>query len=75
MLKEIDRRILAYMKKDDWPVTTEMIAKELEISWNTAQLHLVKMQADGLVKGKRVGRHNAWMIIRKRRRANDNILS
>jgi predicted ArsR family transcriptional regulator len=66
MLKQIDQRILAYVKRDDWPVTTEMVAKELEISWNTAQLHLFKMQAEGLVKGKRVGRHNEWMIIKKK---------
>ncbi len=59
---ELDRKILTYLKKVDWPVTTEMVAKELRISWNTAQLHLYKLQAEGLLKGKRVGRQNQWMI-------------
>ncbi len=59
---ELDRKILTYLKKVDWPVTTEMVAKEFRISWNTAQLHLYKLQAEGLLKGKRVGRQNQWMI-------------
>lgn len=63
-MDEIDKKILAYLKKEDWPVTTEMVAKELKISWNTAQLHLYKLQAEGLVKGKRVGRQNQWIIIK-----------
>jgi predicted transcriptional regulator len=39
-----------------------MVAKELEISWNTAQLHLHELLSDGLVRGKRVGRQNQWML-------------
>lgn len=66
MLKDIDMMILDYIRKDEWPLTTEMIAKKFKISWNTAQMHLLKMQAEGLVKGKRVGRHNEWMIGKKR---------
>ena len=61
--EEIDKKILAYLKKEDWPVTTEMVGKALEISWNTAQIHLYKLQADGLIKGKRVGRQNQWMLV------------
>ena len=48
--------------KEDWPATTEMVGRELKISWNTAQLHLYKLKAEGLVKGKRVGRQNQWML-------------
>ncbi len=62
-LDEIDRKILAYLRKEDWPVTTEMVGRELKISWNTAQLHLYKLQAEGLVKGKRVGRQNQWVLM------------
>jgi predicted ArsR family transcriptional regulator len=58
----IDRRILDYLLKQDWPVTTEMIAKELEISWNTAQVHLWRLVSESLVKGRRVGRQNQWII-------------
>ncbi len=61
-LDGFDKRILAYLLKEDWPVTTEMVGKELKISWNTAQLHLYKLKAESLVKGKRVGRQNQWML-------------
>jgi predicted transcriptional regulator len=43
-------------------------AAELQISWNTAQLHLYKLKSDGLVKGKRVGRQNQWMLTDEGRR-------
>jgi predicted ArsR family transcriptional regulator len=60
-----DKQIVAYLNKEDWPVTTEMVAKEVGISWNTAQLHLFKLQADGFLRGKRVGRQNQWMLTDK----------
>ena len=65
--QKIDKRILAYLARQDWPVTTEMAAKELQISWNTAQLHLCKLLSQGLVKGKRVGRQNQWVATNKAR--------
>jgi predicted transcriptional regulator len=46
-----------------------MVAKEFEISWNTAHLQLYKLVADGLVKGNRVGRQNQWMITDKGRKS------
>ena len=61
-MEHTDRRILGYLGKQDWPVTTEMVAKELQISWNTAQVHLYKLLAKKLVNGKRVGRQNQWII-------------
>jgi len=61
-LDRYDSSILTYLLKEDWPVTTEMVGKELEISWNTAQVHLYKLKSEGLVKGKRVGRQNQWML-------------
>jgi predicted transcriptional regulator len=39
-----------------------MIAKEVGIAWNTAQAHLWKLVSQCLVKGKRVGRQNQWLI-------------
>lgn len=62
MLDTIDKKILRYLLKEDWPVTTEMVAKELKVAWNTAQVHLYKLLAERLIKGKRVGRQNQWMI-------------
>lgn len=59
--EEIDKKILKYIEKSDWPVTTEMVAKDAGITWNTAQIHLYKLQSEGKIKGKRVGRQNQWM--------------
>lgn len=61
---EIDRAVLKYIEKSDWPVTTEMVSKGAGVSWNTAQIHLYKLQSEGKIKGKRVGRQNQWMRIR-----------
>jgi Mn-dependent DtxR family transcriptional regulator len=62
MAKELGKKTLEYLRKQDWPVTTEMVAKELEVSWNTAQIQLYKLMSEGLVKGRRVGRQNQWII-------------
>jgi len=66
-VREIGSEILRYLRQQDWPVTTEMVSKKLKISWNTAQIHLYKLQAEGLVRGKKVGRQNQWMITEKGR--------
>jgi predicted transcriptional regulator len=65
MMNQIDQRILNYLSAEDWPVTTEMVARELKLSWNTGQIHLYALTARGLVRGKKVGRQNQWMITRK----------
>jgi predicted ArsR family transcriptional regulator len=69
-VNETDQRILAYHSKRDWPVTTEMVAKELQASWNTAEVHLYKLLAEKLVNGRRVGRQNQWIITDEGRREN-----
>ena len=61
-MSQNEEKILEFLKKQDWPVTTEQIAKELKISWQTAQMHLLKLLAEGKVKYKKVGRQNQWMI-------------
>lgn len=69
MSNEIDSKILRFLKNQDWPVTTESVAKEIKVSWNTAQIHLYKLMSEGLVKGKRVGRQNQWAITGKGKEA------
>jgi predicted ArsR family transcriptional regulator len=64
-MHSIDERILNHLAEEDWPVTTEMVAKKLQLSWNTAQIHLYALAAQGLVRGKKVGRQNQWAITRK----------
>jgi len=66
-VQKTDTEVLRYLRQQDWPVTTEMVSKKLKISWNTAQIHLYKLQAEGLVRGKKVGRQNQWMITEKGR--------
>lgn len=68
MKDEIDKRILKYLAREDWPVTTEMVANKLNISWNTAQVHLYKLLAEGLVKYKKVGRQNQWVVTERGRK-------
>lgn len=61
-MDETETTILRYLLKEDWPVTTEMVAKEVGMAWNTAQVHLWKLVSQGLIRGKKVGRQNQWMI-------------
>ena len=51
--KEIPKKILKFLEKPDWPVTTEQVADKLGISWNTAQVHLLKLVVQGKVKYKK----------------------
>lgn len=63
---DLDEQIVKFLGHQDWPVTTETVAKELKISWNTAALHLMKLVTEGKVKGKRVGRQNQWLLVNHR---------
>jgi len=64
-LDVIDRSIISFIKGEDWPVTTEQVARAADVSWNTAQIHLYKLQSEGYLRGKRVGRQNQWMLTNK----------
>ena len=63
--KDIPKKIIEFLEKQDWPVTTEQVAAELKISWNTAQLHLMKLQLDSKVKYRKVGRQNQFWLNKK----------
>ena len=60
--KLINKRIIEFLEKQDWPVTTEMVAKELKISWHTAQINLFKLVAERKIKYKKVGRQNQFWL-------------
>lgn len=62
--EEIQKIILKYLSKQEWPSTTEDVAKNVDISWNTAQLHLIKLQMQGRVKFRKVGKQNQWWLNR-----------
>lgn len=59
---EIQDKIVEYLKVQEWPSTTEDIAKGIGISWNTAEIHLVRLQMEGKVKFRKVGRQNQWWL-------------
>ena len=58
------QKILDYLKKADWPSTTEDIAADVKVSWNTAQVHLLKLLHEGIVKFKKVGRQNQFWLVK-----------
>jgi len=62
--KEITNKIIDFLKKQEWPVTTEEVANNVGISWQTAQIHLFKLQAEGKVKYRKVGRQNQWWLVK-----------
>jgi len=60
--EEVQKKILEYLKAQEWPSTTEDVAAGTKISWNTAALHLTKLQMQDKVKFRKVGRQNQWWI-------------
>ena len=60
--EEINEQIIKLLESIDWPITTEQVAKQLNLSWNTAQVHLLKMLHEGIVKYKKVGRQNQFWL-------------
>jgi predicted transcriptional regulator len=60
--KDIREKIINYLKAQEWPSTTEDVAKGANISWNTAEVHLMKMQMEKKVMFRRVGRQNQWWL-------------
>lgn len=66
--EDINEKIIDLLEKIDWPITTEEVAKQLNLSWNTAQVHLLKLVAEGKVKYKKVGRQNQFWLDRKYKR-------
>ena len=60
--EEIQKKIVEYLRRQEWPCTTEDIAKGVEVSWNTAEIHLVRLQMQDKVKFRKVGRQNQWWL-------------
>jgi predicted ArsR family transcriptional regulator len=63
--KDIPEKVLEFLSKQDWPTTTEEVAKQLNLSWNTAQVHLLKLVTEGKVKFRKVGRQNQFWLVKK----------
>jgi len=56
------QKIPKFLKKADWSSTTEDIAAEVKVSWNTAQVHLLKILHEGILKYKKVGGQNQFWL-------------
>ena len=61
---ETIEKILKFLEKQEWPVTTEQVAEAVDINWHTAQVNLLKLAADGKIKYKKVGRQNQFWLVR-----------
>lgn len=61
-MKNNKQKILDFLKKADWPCTTEDIADGVKVSWNTAQVVLLKLANERIVKYKKVGRQNQFWL-------------
>ena len=63
-VSNVQKKIMVFLEKQEWPVTTETVAVHLRVSWNTAQVHLLRLVTEGKVKYKRVGRQNQFWLNR-----------
>jgi len=61
-MSSTEEKIVEFLKKQDWPTTTEDVAKKLNIAWNTAQVHLLKLVTKKIVRYKKVGRQNQFWL-------------
>ena len=43
-------------------MVTENVAGACGVTWNTAQLHLYRLMAEAVVRGKKVWRQNQWIL-------------
>ena len=60
--KDVSNKVIEFLKKQEWPSTTEDIAKGAGVVWQTAQIHLYKLMAEGKIKYRKVGRQNQWWL-------------
>ena len=60
--KKLDRDILKLIEKSGKVVTTTEIAEKIDVSWNTAEKHLLELTLDNkLLRLKKAG-VNLWVL-------------
>jgi predicted ArsR family transcriptional regulator len=64
----VRKDILKFLAKQEWPSTTEDTAASVGVSWQTAQVHLLKLATEGIVKYRKVGRQNQFWLSSKYRK-------
>lgn len=63
-----EEKIIKFLSKQEWPCTTEDIAKGIGVVWQTAQINLFKLAHAGKIKYRKVGRQNQWWLDSKYRK-------
>lgn len=62
--KDVPKEIIEFLEKQEWPATTEDVAYNVNVSWNTAQVNLLKLVTEGKIKYRKVGRQNQFWLVR-----------
>ena len=57
----IQHRVLQYVRMTQGPVTTDQVAKGLDIAWQTAQLNLLTLANQEKIKFRKIGRQNVFV--------------
>lgn len=60
--KEIDKKILEFLKKSKNPVSTRDIALQIGVSWHPVRFHCFQLQTEGRIESFHVGNMNLWVI-------------
>lgn len=55
-------KIVELLSKTKKPLSTQDIAKELELPWHSVQTRCLRLQIEDKVNGFRIGRMNLWEI-------------
>lgn len=69
MVAEKYLKILSKVSKivrDEEPISTGMIAKEMKVNWGTAQRALHELEKTGKIKGKKISGRNIWIAAKGR---------
>ena len=61
-IDNIEDKIIGFLNMQNWPCTTEDIAKNVKATWQTTQIHLFKLVSEGKIKFRKVGRQNQWWL-------------
>jgi len=57
---EIEKEILGFMNRLEFPTTTTAIARAIGLNWFTVNQYLSKLKKEGKLHPKKVGRQNQW---------------
>jgi predicted transcriptional regulator len=65
--KDVEKRILQYIKASPRPVSTRELSETLKIAWHTADRYCLKLQLKKKVDCFTIGKATAWFATTKRK--------